>query len=181
MPAAQRIPEMRPLIRPEFLAFIGVLISLALLIPAASADEHLAGFYSTKKSDPCVLLMKIYQEVLEMECPDEEEIIKGEFLIELDGNEENKEEYVVVMSHWSGDLKKIILQVTYFEPKTTKSIIKYAKTLKTISCQLKDERVEIRECDYKESEMQTLLPDILHGIKEKKKLLKLIDHKIPGR
>jgi predicted small secreted protein len=76
----------------------------------------------------------------------------------------------------SGDKEKMTIQVTYFEAKRTR-VIKYAKEVKTILCNISGDRVEIKKSDYSKNDMKTLFPDILQGIRNKKKFLKLIDRK----
>jgi hypothetical protein len=91
--------------------------------------------------------------------------------MELDKDENNSEEHVVVLIQGSGDKEKMTIQVTYFEAKRTR-IVKYAKDVKTIG-----DRVEIKKSDYSKNDMESLFPDILQGIRNKKKFLKLIDRK----
>ncbi len=68
------------------------------------------------------------------------------------------------------------IQVTYFEARRTR-IVKYAKEIKTILCHIKCDKLEIKKSDYTKNDMKSLFPDILQGIRDKKKYLKLIDHK----
>lgn len=76
--------------------------------------------------------MNIYKEVIELGSYKGEDFIKREFFIDLDENQENKEEHVVILHRLTGQKEKITVQVTYFEPKKINRLIKYAKTTKEI-------------------------------------------------
>ena len=125
---------------------------------------------------PSELLKEMYKEVVELGARKNENFIKREFHMELDKDENNSEEHVVFLIQGSGDKEKMTIQVTYFEAKRTRTI-KYAKDVKTILCRIKGDRVEIKKSDYSKDDMKSLFPDILKGIRDKKKFLKLIDRK----
>jgi len=129
------------------------------------------------KEKTCQLLKEIYDEIIEFGKYEDEDFIKKEFFIDLDENQENKEEHVVVLQRMTIGKEQMIVQVTYFEPKKINRLIKYAKTTKKILCSLEKENLIIEECGYEKDEIQILLPRILEGIKNKKKLLKLIENK----
>jgi len=124
-----------------------------------------------KSSD---LLWEIYEEISELKHFEKDSFIKGEFHINLDGNEENKEEHIVVLNHFTAGQEKMLLQVTYFESRRKNSPVKYAKYVREIECCVLDERIEIKRCDYNMVEIDCLLPGILEGIRDKKKILELI-------
>ena len=132
---------------------------------------------STHKKDSHKILKEIHMEVIELGSYYDENFIKREFFMDLDGNHKNKEEHVVVLNNRVGDREKMIIQITYFESRKRDSIIKYAKNTRKILCFLKKEKVKIEECDYDENEIKSLLPKILNGIRNKKKLLSLIKDK----
>ena len=129
----------------------------------------------TKDSQEC--LRQIHGEVKQLGSYENEAFIKREFHINLDGNQENKEEHVVVLIYRVGDRERMIIQVTYFAPKRKRSPIKYPKEIRVILCSLKGDNLEIKHCDYNEKEIESLLPDILQGIRKKKEILKLLEHK----
>ena len=122
------------------------------------------------------ILKEMYHEVVELGPRKNEDFIKREFHMDLDKDENNSEEHVVVLIQGEGRKKKMTIQVTYFEAKRTR-IIKYAKDIKTIFCHIKGDRVEIKKSDYTKNDMKSLFPDILQGIRNKKKFLKLLDRK----
>ena len=129
-----------------------------------------------RKKDPNEILKEMYKEVKELGSYENDDFIKREFHVDLDGDWSNKEEHVVVLIQSVGDKEKMTLQVTYFQAKKSR-FIKYAKDTKVVKCYIKGDEVEIKKCDYNKKEIKSLLPDILQGIRYKKKLLKLIDHK----
>jgi len=129
-----------------------------------------------RKKNPEEILKEMYKEIVELGPYNNEDFIKREFHIDLDGDENNSEEHVVFLIQSVGDKEKMIIQVTYFEVKRTR-IIKYAKDIKTILCYVKGDKIEIKKCDYSENDIKSLFPDILQGIRNKKKYLKLLDRK----
>lgn len=122
-------------------------------------------------------LKEIYMEVKDLGSYYDDDFIKREFFIDLDGHEKNKEEHVVILNNKVEGLDKMRVQVTYFEAERKNIIIKWAKNTKEIHCCLKGVNLEIEKCDYSNKEMESLLPKILNGIRDKKKLLKLLDKK----
>jgi hypothetical protein len=168
--------------RREFLRYfprgiiIGVASAHALRSYAKSSIYEVLMSTAQRKKDPNEILKEMYKEVVELGPYKNEDFIKREFHIDLDGDENNSEEHVVFLIQSVGDREKMIIQVTYFEAKRTR-IIKYAKDIKTISCYVKGDKIEIKKSDYSENEIKSLFPDILQGIRNKKKFLKLIDRK----
>ena len=128
----------------------------------------------TQNRNPTDVLRDIYEEISELERIENDSFIKGEFHVNLDGNEENKEEHIVVLNHFAAGQEKMLLQVTYFESRRKNSPVKYAKYVREIECCILGERIEIERCDYNEAEIDSLLPGILEGIRDKKKILDLI-------
>jgi len=128
----------------------------------------------TQNRKPADVLWEIYEEISELECIENGSLIKGEFHVNLDGNEENKEEHIVVLNHFAAGQEKMLLQVTYFESRRKNSPVKYAKCVREIECCILSERIEIERCDYNDVEIDSLLPGILEGIRDKKRILDLI-------
>ncbi len=130
---------------------------------------------STKK-DKCVLLkvlFSIYREVKEMGCRPGEDFIKREFNLDLDGKRENREEHILVLIHNEGNIEKFILQVTFFKTRANYYFTRNAEKISNVTCIVNGDDIEVIENELKEEELNTLLPKILKGIREEKKLLKL--------
>ncbi|HDY86804.1 MAG TPA: hypothetical protein ENH82_01670 [bacterium] len=155
---------------------IGVAAAHALRSYAKSSIYEVLTSTAQRKKDPNEILKEMYKEVVELGPYNNEDFIKREFHIDLDSDENNSEEHVVFLIQRVGDKEKMIIQVTYFEAKRTR-IIKYAKDIKTISCYIKGDKIEIKKCDYSENDIKFLFPDILQGIRNKKKFLKLLERK----
>ncbi|NIM90744.1 MAG: hypothetical protein GTO17_07325 [Candidatus Aminicenantes bacterium] len=154
---------------------IGLWVGLVFVAYAIhSGHGHTAGKKKIKK-DPREYLWQIHHEVKELGSYENEAFVKREFHTELDGNRENKEEHVVVLIYRVGDRESMLLQVTYFTSKRKGSPVKYPSEIRVISCSLKEDNLEIKHCDYTEKEIESLLPDILQGILNKKEILKLLD------
>lgn len=161
-----------------FQIFLVGLISLPLL------QAHTLFYpsdYTLKKPEskksPEEILKSIYQEVSELGKRKDEYFIKREFHFDLDENPTNTEEHVVVLIYDIEKGERMVVQVTYFETDGLRHSVKYAKDIKLISCCVDLEKLKIEKCDFNKKEMKPLFSDILKGIKEEKKLFKLIDKK----
>jgi len=155
---------------------IGVAAAHVFISNAWSSASNILTNTIQHKKNPTEILKEMYKEVVELGPYENEDFIKREFHIELDSDENNSEEHVVFLIQGAGEKEKMIIQVTYFEVKRTR-IIKYAKDIKTILCHIKGDKIEIKKSDYSETEIKSLFPDILQGIRNKKKYLKLLDRK----
>ncbi len=155
---------------------IGIAAAHALRSYAKSSIYEVLTNTPHRKKDSNEILKEMYKEVVELGPYENEDFIKRGFHMELDRDENNSEEHVVFLIQSVGDKEKMIIQVTYFEAKRTR-IIKYAKYTKTILCHVKGDKIEIKKSDYSENDIKSLFPDILQGIRNKKKYLKLLDRK----
>lgn len=169
--------------RRSFLRNLSKKVITGMALAYASKSYAVSEFFkifianSSHKKDPCNILKEIYNEVVELGSYDVENFVKREFFIDIDGNDQNKEEHIVVFNSKEGDKEKMIIQITYFESRRRDIIIKYAKNTREILCFVKEGKIEIKECDYDDNEINSLLPEILKGIRNKKKLLSLIKDK----
>lgn len=144
---------------------------------AYSESNSILRSSSTSKLSIFQILKEIHKEIIELGSYGDHNFIKREFFIELDGNRENKEEQVVLLNNRVGDREKMIVQVTYFESERKNSNISYAKETKKILCFFEAGKIEIKESDYDQVKLQFLLTKILAGIRNEKKLLKMIKRK----
>lgn len=140
-----------------------------LLIQATILSAH-----SVPKNNK--LLKEILDEVVQLGGNQDPDLIKREFWMDLDGQEDNKEEHVVVMRYSDGLNVKMIVQITYFSEDKGKRYVRFAKDTKLVQCCIKEHVLEISHSDYSDDEMEKLFSDILTGIRNKKELLKLIKH-----
>ncbi len=120
------------------------------------------------------LLKEIHDEVLHFGKNDDPNLITRDFWMDLDGQENNKEEHVLVMRHNDGMKFRMTVQVTYFTEDKGKRFVRYAKDTKLIRCCVNEDGLEIDKSDYSDEEMEKLLAEILKGIRHKKEILKLI-------
>lgn len=170
--------EKRPFLRWAFpWILIGLFLSLCIQSESSPNISLISSHNRSIKKNPQYFLREIHREVLELGSYPEENFIKREFFIDLDQNSDNKEEHVVILNKRENEIENMMVQITYFEPTLKGSIIRFAKDTREILCHLIGKEIEIRKCDFPENEMEFLLPKILEGIKIKKRLLKLIDHK----
>jgi hypothetical protein len=157
----------------RFLPFVLTVFFVSIFF----CQEKTSAFLRQKtnpKHNPAPLLLDIFNEVKELGFYENENFLLREFQMNLDGNDNNKEEYVMVFSQNVDGIEKMMVQVTYFEPEKNNWIIKHAVETKEIKCTLKGNDVKIRSCDYSEKEVRNVLREILKGIRIEKELLKLI-------
>ena len=167
--------ERRAFLKTFFKGIIAAAVVAHIFISfAGSAPNTSAAVKTKQKNDPCLNLKEIYKEVSELGSRKNENFIKREFHFDLDKNETNSEEHIVVLIYDVEDREKMVVQVTYFEPKGNNNIIKYAKDIRMIFCSIKKDILKIEKCDYDNKEIKSLLPEVLKGIREEKKLFKLI-------
>lgn len=131
------------------------------------------GLTKKEKWELLKVLFNIYMEVKEMGCRIGEDFIKREFHLDLDGKRENREEHIVVLIHNEGNGDKFILQVTFFKTRANYYFTRNAENIRNITCIVNNDVIEVIENELKEEELNILLPKILKGIREEKKLLKL--------
>lgn len=150
---------------------MGLFLTLAAPGSGSSSSDRT---FMGQSSDARDLLLGIYQEVRELGFRAHEDFIKREFHFDLDGCRSNREEHIVVLSHREGAGDKMILQVTFFGDRIGPSHARLACDTREILSLVAGESLEITRCDFKDSEMTTYLPAILHGIREEKKLLRMV-------
>ncbi|MFA9453083.1 MAG: hypothetical protein ACERK6_04135 [Candidatus Aminicenantaceae bacterium] len=146
---------------------VAVLMGI-LLIPSSLIGQ------AQVKKQPEQALLAIYKEVLELGYRDQEDFLKREFHFNLDGSMANREEHIVVLSHASGSGEKMILQVTYFGEDAHAGAVRYPKLTREISCLIQGNTIEIQESMFERDESLELFPEILKGIQDEKKYLKLL-------
>lgn len=156
---------------------IGIAVGFIFISSTQNSGYGAAAGKKKIKKDPKEYLRQIHIEVKELGSYENEAFVKREFHTELDGNRENKEEHVVVLIYRVGDRERMLLQITYFASKRKGSPVKYPREIRVILCSLKEDNLEIKHCDYTEKEIESLLPDILQGIRKKKEILKLLENK----
>ena len=129
------------------------------------------------EKNPVEVLKEIYKEIEELGDVNDKEFLKREFFLDLDHCPANREEHLVVLIHKVDNREKMIVQVTYFKPTRKNRLTNIAKDTKCISCFIEEDKIIIEKSDYKDNEIKYFLKEILQGIREEKKLLKLIEQK----
>ncbi len=125
-----------------------------------------------RKQDSLEALRTIYYEVKELGPYPGEAFIKREFFIGFDDDDTNKDRHVVVLIQTLDGREVMTIQVTFMEKTKADPNIRYAKTSKSLNCQIEPERVVIKSSDYVEADLKDLAFDILKAVRDKKKLLK---------
>jgi hypothetical protein len=150
-----------------------VLLSAAVLAGGLLIASSPIG-QSKAPQKPEQVLMAIYKEVLELGYRDQEDFLKREFHFNLDGSMANREEHILILSHTYGHGEKMILQVTYFGEDASMGQVRTPTLTREISCLIEGNAIEIQESMFELDESLVLFPEILKGIQEEKKFLKLL-------
>lgn len=143
-----------------------ILLWILLVLPKGTIADTVSQHHK--------LLKEIHDEILHFGINEDPNLIKREFWMDLDGQEDNKEEHVVVMRHNDGLNLRMTVQVTYYSEDKGKRFVRYAKNTKLIKCCINENDLEINKSDYTDKEMEKLFKEILKGIRNKKEILKLI-------
>ena len=111
------------------------LVLLVLLLSTTTGFPFAQG-KPAKRNTPAEILKDIHAEVKEMGFYENETFLRREFHMNLDGNDTNKEEYVMVFSQTIYGIDKMTVQVTYFEPQADNRFIKHAVASREIKCDI---------------------------------------------
>ena len=158
-----------------FIGIIVVFISVSLFAVSIIKDEFEK--ISDIEKNSVEILKEIYKESKELEDSNDKEFLKREFFLDLDHCPLNREEHLVVLIYNVDDREKMIVQVTYFKPTRENRLTNIAEDTMSISCFIKEDKIKIEKSDYKDNEIKYVLKEILQGIREEKKILKLIEQK----
>ncbi len=145
-----------------------VLLSVSACPPRASGS---AG-RSNRNQDHLEVLGTIYREVKDLGKYPGEDFIKREFFIGLDDDDTNKDQHVVVLIQTLDGQEIMTIQITALEKTKNNPNVRYAKSMKNLSCFIAAGMVTMRSSDYAETDLKRLALDILRAVRDKKKLLK---------
>jgi len=156
------------------IAIVGAISFLVFLYGYNSAESMNFSAITEIKKDSSVLLKDIYREVLELGKPPGDDFIQRQFFVGEDDDDTNKDIHVFILIQKIDEVEKMTIQITYMQRGKGKPVIQYAKYVKSISCLLAGDKIDIIENDYDEKEIESILPEVLHAIQNKKKLLRII-------
>lgn len=132
--------------------------------PSGEASERRQGYLE--------VLRIIFSEVKDLGNYPGEDFIKREFFLGLDDDDTNKDQHVVVLIQTLCGQEVMSIQVTFMEKRKDNPNIRYAKSVRSLSCFCHPDKLAIRSSDYAESDLKGLALDILRAVRDKKKLLK---------
>jgi hypothetical protein len=127
-----------------------------------------------EKKDFSKILRKIYEEVVELGKFPGDDFIKREFFIGPGNDDTYKDIHILILIQNVDETERMTIQVTYFQPSENNPTVKYAKSMKNISCLFERDKIDITKSDYDEKELKKFLLEVLRSIQRKKKLLKKI-------
>lgn len=130
-----------------------------------------------EKKDFSKILRKIYEEVSELGKFPGDDFIKREFFVGPGNDDTYKDIHILILIQNVDDMERMTIQVTYFQRSENNPTVKYAKSMKNISCLFEGDKIDITKSDYDEKELKKFLLEVLRAIRGKKKLLKKIGQK----
>jgi len=159
------------------ITIVGVIAFYLFLSGSEPADSMDYTGISEIKKDSSKVLKEIYREVKELGKFPSENFIKRQFFLGEDDDDTNKDIHVFILIQNIDEKEKITIQATYMRRGKNKPVVAYAKNVRSISCVLEGDKIDIIKSDYDEMERESFLPEVLRSIRNKKKLLKMLDKK----
>ncbi len=161
--------------------FLPIKIALVLWISfylflsgSEPADSRSYTGITGKKKDSSKSLRKIYEEVTELGKFPGDDFTKREFFVGPGNDDTYKDIHILILIQNVDEMEKMTIQVTYFKHSENNPTVKYAKSVKNISCSFDGDKIYITKSDYDEKELKKFLLEVLRAIRGKKKLLKKI-------
>lgn len=153
------------------LAIITGIVFFAFLFCPSALDSVTFEEMPSSKEKALKIIKEIYREVKELGKYPGEEFIKREFFVGEDDDDTNKDIHVLILIQKISNEERMTIQVTYMQQTHTNPIVRIAKSSRIIICVIEGEKIEFIKNDYDIKEMNSLLPEILRAIKDKKKIL----------
>jgi hypothetical protein len=146
--------------------------ALAILLPILLAVGLAALPCPQKGRDVPALLREIEKAVREIGGYPGEDFIRREFFLGEGDDDTYKTHYVGILIKDEPEGPRMTILVTRLEPSRDNPRIKYTRDPKTIVCRFPADRAEVVQSDYSQADLETLLPDVLRAVVDKKNLLK---------
>jgi len=102
-----------------------------------------------------------------------DDFVRREFFVGEDDDDTNKDIQVVVLIQSFETKDKMTIRVTEMARERANSRISLAQETRDLVCLIVGEQVEIQSSDYEKDALDSLVPDILTAVRNKKRLLKL--------
>jgi len=145
-----------------FLVFFSLLCSRGGAAASASRSKDVPAF-----------LRDIYTEVVELGKYPGYDFFERQFFVGEDDDDTNKDLHCLVMIQEISGINRMTIQLTYMERVQRRPVIGIARYVKNIRCSFGTEYPDLMGSDLSEPEMRALLPEILHAIRKKKKLMQM--------
>jgi len=146
--------------------------ALAVLFPILFAVGLAARPSPQKAKDVPAVLREIEKAVREIGGYPGEDFVRREFFLGVGDDDTYKTHYVGILIKDDAEGPRMTIQISRLEPSRDDPRVKYARDPKTIVCRFPADRVEIVRSDYLSADLETLLPDVLRAVVDKKNLLK---------
>jgi hypothetical protein len=147
-------------------------MALAVLLPILLAVGLSALASPQKARDVTALLREIEKSVREIGGYPGEDFVRREFFLGEGDDDTYKTHYVGILIKDDAEGPRMTILITWLEPSRENPRVKYARDPKTIVCRLPADKAEVVRSDYSQSDLETLLPDVLRAVVDKKNLLK---------
>ena len=115
------------------MTIIGVITLCLPLSGMEEADPLVLPEISEAKKDSSEILKEIYREVVELGKFPGDDFIKREFFVGKDDDDTYQDIHVLVLIQDVDKKEKITIQVTYFQPSKSNSVVRLAKNTRSIS------------------------------------------------
>jgi hypothetical protein len=146
--------------------------ALAVLLPALLALGAALFPSPQKPRDVSGLLQRIEKEVREIGGYPGEDFIRGEFFLGPGDDDTCKTHQVGILIKDEAEGPRLTIQVIRLEPAREDPRIKYGREPRLVVCHFAGARVELVRSDYSPAELETLLPEVVRAVVDKKALLK---------
>jgi len=146
--------------------------ALAVLLPILLPTGLAALPCPQKAKDVPALLREIEKCVREIGGYPGEDFVRREFFLGEGDDDTYKTHYVGILIKDDAEGPRMTILITRLEPSRENPRVKYARDPKTIVCRLPADKAEVVRSDYSQSDLETLLPDVLRAVVDKKNLLK---------
>jgi hypothetical protein len=158
--------------RPRVFRLAARATALGVLLPILLGGGLAALPSPQKAKDVPAFLREIEKAVREIGGYPGEDFVRREFFLGVGDDDTYKTHYVGILIKDDAESSRMTIQVTLLEPSRDDPRVKYARDIKTIVCRFQAAGAEILRSDYSQVELETLLPDVLRAVVDKKNLLK---------
>ncbi|MGB7296125.1 MAG: hypothetical protein WBC70_11095 [Candidatus Aminicenantales bacterium] len=121
------------------------------------------------------VLKEIHVEVKEMGFYPGQDFVQQAFFVGEDDDDTNKDIHVSILIRTQQETDKMTIRVTRMIKDRRNPLARLAGKTKELVCLVGGDGLKTQSSDYEEAEIARLVPDILTAVRNKKRLLKLVN------